>query len=88
MNKEECDPGIGGVAVPIRSDSGEFLGAVTLVPMIDELTPGNIEGWLPQLRVVAETLSSVLMTEARSQLVRDENVAPPPSRGAYAGRTV
>ncbi|MDH4180253.1 MAG: helix-turn-helix domain-containing protein [Armatimonadota bacterium] len=68
VNREECIPGIGGLAVSVRSDSGEFLGAVALVPMIDELTPGNIERWLPQLRVVADTLSSVLTPDARSQL--------------------
>jgi IclR family acetate operon transcriptional repressor len=68
LNKEECIPGIGGVAVPVESDLGEFIGAVALAPMMDELTPGNIQRWLPQLRVVAETLSSVLTPDARVQL--------------------
>ena len=68
VNREECIPGIGGIAVPVESDSGEFIGSVALAPMIDELTPWNIERWLAQLRVVAETLSSVLTPDARVQL--------------------
>jgi len=60
VNREECIRGIGGIAVPLESDSGEFVGAVALAPMIDELTPGNIEKWIPQLRVVAHTLSRLL----------------------------
>jgi DNA-binding IclR family transcriptional regulator len=68
VNREESIPGIGGIAVPVKSDSGEFIGAVSLVPMVDELTPGNIERWLPQLRVVAETLGSILTPNARTQL--------------------
>ena len=68
VNREECIPGIGGIAVPVESDSGESIGAVALAPMIDELTPGSIERWLPQLRVVAKTLSSILTPDARAQL--------------------
>ncbi|MCJ7749725.1 MAG: hypothetical protein MUQ65_01315, partial [Armatimonadetes bacterium] len=77
VNREECIRGMGGIAVPIESDSGQFVGAVALAPMIDELTPGNIERWLPQLRLVAETLSSVLTPEARTQLAGDRKVGAP-----------
>ena len=69
VSREECIPGIGGIAVPLKSDTGQFIGAVALAPMIDELTPSNIERWLPQLRVVAETLGSVLTADARAQLL-------------------
>jgi len=68
VNRQECIPGMGGIAVPVESDSGEFIGAVALAPMIDGLTPSNVERWLPQLRVVAETLSSVLTFDERAQL--------------------
>jgi len=88
VNREECIAGIGGIAVPVESDSGEFIGAVALAPMIDELTAGNIERWLPQLRVVAETLSSVLTPDARAQLQEREKVGTSAVRGPGASRTV
>ena len=88
VNREECIPGIGGIAVPVESDSGEFIGAVALVPMIDELTPSNIERWLSQLRVVAETLSSVLTPDARAQLQETGKAGTSAVRGCGARRTV
>ena len=68
VNREECIPGIGGIAVPVESDSGEFVGAVALVPMIDDLTAENMKVWLSQLRVVADALGKVLTPEARARL--------------------
>ncbi len=68
LSREECVRGIGGIAVPIARDSGELLAAVALAPVIREFTPDNIDRWLPQLRVVADTLSHVLAPHGQQQL--------------------
>jgi len=60
VSREESTPGVCGLAVSIVDGAGDVVGAVSIAPVASDFSQRNIEKWLPQLRVAAETLSRVL----------------------------
>lgn len=65
VEREECTPGVWGIAVPVSDVSGALAGALQLCGPIATMSEGAVRQWLPPLQRVARSLSDAFSSLAR-----------------------
>jgi DNA-binding IclR family transcriptional regulator len=56
-DREEHEPGIICIAVPILSRAGRVLGAMSVTSSTDRASYTDLDAWLPRIRATAETIA-------------------------------